>query len=55
MGPSRMRTGEGDQRTGPALSDGSLSRHNALKVSTGHMGGLPGSGQDLACEYITDS
>lgn len=53
-GAALTRTGEGDCRTDPAPSDQSLSPHDALKVPTGHMGGLLWSGQDPACEFIID-
>jgi len=49
-----MRAGEGDHRTDPALSDQSLSPHDALKVPTGHTGALLESGQDPVCEFIID-
>lgn len=54
VGPSWIRTGKGDRRTDPAPSDQSLSLHDALKVPTAYMGGLLGSGQDPACEFIID-
>lgn len=54
VGLSWMRTRKGAFRTDPALSDQSLSPHNGLKVPTAHMGGLPRSSQDPACEFVID-
>lgn len=52
VGPSWVRTGKGACRTDPALSDQSLTPHDALKVPTWRMGGLPRSSQDPACEFV---